>query len=234
MGIQYWGFIAPSGQFFSLQDYGTKFHESAAEQIISSRQQYYDLFDSEREHAVEFLLRMGWVRVNQGTSFEVGRWDGNTKSNIIAYLAQLKRNYNVTIDQFHPESNQTTGIFNGDVTEVLTELGAKEGLIKTADWQQYLQTQHFDVSDFWRYVRKNQVWSFMREGAAQKQDQYVNRFVRVLGINSEIDQVHGIFGNSVEEVMQDKDPSEGQPAADQWTNITFVQSVQQPVISNGE
>ena len=97
------------------------------------------------------------------------------------------------------------------------------------DWQAYLQSHSIDVPEFWRYAKTNQVWSFVREGQAVHQGEYLTRFVRILGMNPDIDQVHGVFAFSLEEAMDGKAPAEGQPTADQWANIKFIQSYRQPV-----
>jgi hypothetical protein len=61
----------------------------------------------------------------------------------------------------------------------------------------------------------------------------VRRFVKILALSPELDQVHGIFAYDEETAMTGDVEAEGQPGADEWTKITFMQSVTQSVVDNG-
>jgi 2'-5' RNA ligase len=233
-GGQYWGWISPSGEFHELEGYDTKFHALAAQQIIAANEQYAKLYQPDKETGTEFLLRMGWIRVNQGVNFDLSRVDDNTKSHILEYVAKLPKNYHITVTQYIPETGASPVLWYGDRDELLESFaGKKHEWIKMADWSQYLQNHQIDTPEFWRYAKRNQIWSFIRAGVAVHQGEHVRRFVKILALSSELDQVHGIFAYDEETAMTGDVEAEGQPGADEWTKITFMQSVTQSVVDNG-
>jgi len=138
--------------------------------------------------------------------------------------------YSLTPPKQHEEIYEARKVGESTPTqEAVASLKFGEDMNTQADWIGYLSAQVLDVERFWQYARENQVWSFQRAGQAQLQGQYINRFVKITSLNPELGQVHGIFGNSLEESMSpDKDVSTGFPTEDGWTQIRFVQVVQQP------
>jgi len=223
-----YGWISPNGEKFAGS------HEDTAMRIVDNDQRLSELYKRWSGDITLFLLVRGWVRVaNDAISVVV--WNQYTKSSVIEYIGQINPNTNITIERWEIDKGRfvISGnriLFYGTAKEYL-ENGAYSSMQTQADWTGYLSQQTFDINGFWRYVRPNQVWMFIRNGEGQHFGETVNRFVRITSLDEELGLVHGIYGYNLESVI-DGDISTGKPVDDGWHEIKFVQVFKKPQEDN--
>ena len=225
------GWISPEGNYINVRD-----HDESAFEIINSTFAYGKEFAAYSKGssmaAYVFLLTKGWIRVAEN-AITIGNLTSNSKDLLIEYVSRLPQDTALLVEEwFSGNGTRSTNyrtVFDGRVIDFFQSFGNKDtSMLKLSDWIGYLSQKEFAADTFFSYARTNQVWSFQRAGQAQLQGQYINRFVKITSLNSELGQVHGVFGNSLEEVMNaEKDISTGFPVDDGWTQIRFIQVIQQ-------
>jgi hypothetical protein len=101
-----------------------------------------------------------------------------------------------------------------------------EGKLKVSSFDfdfSNLSNNYFDIDEFFRYAKKNQIWSYIRNGEGKFQGQDVRRFVRITELDEYNGFVYGVFGYNLEDVVVEDSISVGTPRKDNWRNIKFEQ-----------
>jgi hypothetical protein len=212
-------------------------HDSEADEIAQTV--YGDAFErsSTFENGYVYLLLRGWLRVSF-TNISFATLTAATREWLRQYIEDVcipSTNSSIRIERWVINRrdfsiSQYKMIYDGlaiDAWDAISTQSAQEtdGLVATADWEEYLGRLSFDPSTFFQYARPGQIWSYVREGQGPRAGQSVRRFVHLSNVDDVRGQVSGVFGYSWDSVMQATGyPAAARPAADEWQDIRYIAS----------